>query len=530
MKSHHKCNHSDHQQWSRRDFLQTLGLAGGVGISLAGLPLSALAAPTLFGPAMGNDRILVLVRFKGGNDGLNTIIPLYDYSTYVNRRPTIHIKQADLINLDNAHAMPKTMQKLQGLWNEGAMKVIQSVGYDNHNLSHFTSADIWNSGNQNIEEVVDKSGWLGRYILQKQPDFLQNLPEAPGAIKINSGSNIAYNNADRVDLAVNFNTIDRLIEIGEKGFFYDTVNLPDNCYYGEQVGYLRSILNVTYKYAPVISNAYQNGNNDVSYSDNLLSSQLAVVAKLIKGNIGTKLFMVTLDGFDTHENQNADHPKLMNNVATAIAEFYADLKVGGKDANVLTMTFSEFGRRVEENTGGTDHGTAAPILMFGPALKDNGIIGDNASLTNLDQNGNLKHDIDFRSVYATILESWLCVNAVDVDALLGGDYERLDNLGIECLETSVFDNLPLVQNLTHHARYNDDGSISIHYTLARPGDVKVEVYSYMGHLLDTLTNDYQISGEHSTLFIKNRYGLSQGVYLYKITSGKSQVSGKLVCR
>ena len=530
MSSHHKCNHEEHKLWNRRDFLQTLGLAGGVGISLAGLPLSALAAPALLGPTMEGDRILVLVRFKGGNDGLNTLIPMYDYSIYINKRPTIHIKQNDLFNLDAGHAMPKTMQNLLPLWNEGAMKVIQNVGYDNHNLSHFTSADIWNSGNQDIEQQADKSGWLGRYILNKQPDFLQNLPEFPGAIKINSGSNIAYNNADRIDLAVNFNTIDRLIEIGEKGFFYDTVNLPDNCYYGDQVGYLRSILNVTYKYAPVISNAYQQGKNDVSYSNNPLSSQLAVVAKLIKGNIGTRMFMVTLDGFDTHENQNDDHPKLMNYIGNAIAEFYSDLKVGNKDNNVLTMTFSEFGRRVEENTGGTDHGTAAPVLLFGPALNDNGIVGENASLTNLDQNGNLKHDIDFRSIYATILESWLCVNAVDVDSILGDDYERIESLGIQCLDTAVNDVQPLTQNITHQARYNGDGSVNIHYKLTRPGDVKIDVYSYMGHHLETLTNEYKDSGEHNSLFVNGKYGFGTGVFVYKITAGKQQVSGKVLCR
>lgn len=530
MKSNHKCNNADHQQWSRRDFLQTIGLAGGVGLSIAGLPISALAAPTFFGPTMENDRILVLVRFKGGNDGLNTIIPMYDYSTYINKRPSIHIKQNELFNLDAAHAMPKTMEKLKPLWNEGAMKVIQNVGYDNHNLSHFTSADIWNSGNQEIDQTTDKSGWLGRYILNKQPDFLQNLPEAPGAIKINSGSNIAFNNADRIDLAVNFNTLDRLIEIGEKGFFYDTVNLPDNCYYGEQVGYLRSILNVTYKYAPVISNAYQAGKNDVAYSTNPLSSQLAIVAKLIKGNIGTRMFMVTLDGFDTHENQNQDHPKLMNYIGSAISEFYDDLKIGNKHNNVLTMTFSEFGRRVEENTGGTDHGTAAPILIFGPALNDNGFIGENPSLTNLDQNGNLKHDIDFRSVYATILESWLCVDASDVDSLLGDNYARLDNLGIQCLDTSVFDTKTLVQSISHHARYNDDGSISIYYNIQRSSEVKIDVFTYMGHYLETITNDYKSAGENISMFTKDKYSIGSTIFIYKIQAGKQQVSGKVFCR
>lgn len=151
-----------------------------------------------------------------------------------------------------------------------------------------------------------------------------------------------FQNPDSIDLAVNFNTPDKLIEVAEKGFIYDTDNLPDDCYYGDQIGYLRSILNITYKYAPNISKAYNAATNANVYSGNELSRQLAIVARLIKGNLGTRLYMVTLDGFDTHENQNTNHPKLMNDIASAISEFYNDLQVGGKANDVLSMTFSEF--------------------------------------------------------------------------------------------------------------------------------------------------------------------------------------------
>ncbi|MBK7010499.1 MAG: hypothetical protein IPH36_18650 [Saprospiraceae bacterium] len=119
------------------------------------------------------------------------------------------------------------------------MKVIGGVGYQDHNLSHFTSSDIWNTANPAIETDANKSGWLGRYLLNNQPDYLENLPEIPGAIKVNSGSNIAFNDPERIDLAVNFNTPDKLIEIAERGFYYDAQNLPDDCYYGDQVGFLQ---------------------------------------------------------------------------------------------------------------------------------------------------------------------------------------------------------------------------------------------------------------------------------------------------
>ncbi|MFZ1703534.1 MAG: DUF1501 domain-containing protein [Saprospiraceae bacterium] len=539
--NHHKNNHSagtpysdhdrDHKMWSRRSFLQTIGLAGGVGFTLGGYGMTALASAPLHAAMNSsvNDRILVLIRLKGGNDGLNTIVPIFDYGRYKNNRPTIAIPQNDLIGLDTNQmfAMPKSMSKLRPLWDNGMMKVINSVGYPNHNLSHFTSSDIWNSCNQQIEMDSDKSGWLGRYLLNGNPNYLENLPDIPGAIKISSGSSITYQNADRIDLAVNFNTPERLIQIAERGFVYDTVNLPDDCYYGDQVGYLRSILNITYKYAPTISQAYTSTNNAVAFSNNELSRQLAIVARLIKGNLGTRLYMVTLDGFDTHENQNISHPRLMDYVSSAISEFYEDLGIGGKADDVLSMTFSEFGRRVRENEGGTDHGTAAPVMFFGPALEGNAILGKNPDLQNLDNFGNLHHDIDFRSIYATLLESWLCIDASAVDTVLGGVYDRIPALGFSC--TSVGTKEPaLTQQIKHGIRLNGDGSYKIEYSLSRPDHVEVSVYTIMGQKITTLVHEYQSEGQHETLFVNQHIGLSSSMYLYVIRSRNVAASGKFM--
>ena len=526
------CTHDhEHKQWSRRSFLHTLGLAGGVGLTMGGFGVEALASHSLaLTGAGGEDRILVLIRLKGGNDGLNMIVPVFDYGRYKTNRPTIGIAQADLIGLDGngMFAMPKTMQKLKPIWDEGHMKIINSVGYPDHNLSHFTSSDIWNSANQGIEMDMDKSGWLGRYLLNQHPDYLENLPEAPGAIKINSGSNIAYQNPDRIDLAVNFSTPDRLIEVAQKGFIYDTVNLPDACYYGEQVGYLRSILNITYKYAPVISEAYGAGTNVVAYSNNELSRQLAIVARLIKGQLGTRLYMVTLDGFDTHENQNMNHPRLMAEISSAVSEFYEDLQKGSRDQHVLSMTFSEFGRRVRENEGGTDHGAAAPVLFFGHSLEGNGILGKNPDLGNTDLNGNLKHDVDFRSVYATVLESWLCLESEAVDDVIGGVYDRLPQLGLQCVPSSVWETRPLVQNIRHGVRMMDDGSFRIQYSLARAGNVSVEVYTILGQKIETLFQGYQSMGDQAVIFTNKNAGLTSNMFIYVIQSGGSRVSGKLL--
>lgn len=526
-----KAHAHDHTMWTRRSFLHTIGLAGGVGMTVGGLGIEALASHSLALAGTGNNenRILVLIRLKGGNDGLNMIVPVFDYGRYASNRPTIAIPQNDLINLDGngLFAMPKTMQKIKPMWDAGQMKIVNSVGYPEHNLSHFTSSDIWNSANQGIETDMDKSGWLGRYLLEKHPDYLENLPAAPGAIKVNSGSSITYQNQDRVDLAVNFSTPDRLIEVAQKGFVYDTVNLPDACYYGEQIGYLRSILNITYKYAPVISDAYGAGMNEVSYSNNELSRQLAIVARLIKGNLGTRLYMVTLDGFDTHENQNINHPRLMADIAAAVSEFYSDLEKGEKSDDVLSMTFSEFGRRVKENEGGTDHGTAAPVMFFGPALQGNGILGKNPDLVNTDVNGNLRHDTDFRSLYATVMESWLCLEAEAVDDIIGGVYERMPQLGLECISSSVFEPTPLTQNIQHKVRWMDDGSFKIEYTISRPGKVKLDMYTILGQKIATLVDAYQHTGKHEALFVNTYPGMSSAMFVYTIHSGSGKVSGKL---
>lgn len=524
----HAHNH-DHKLWSRRSFLQTIGMAGGVGFGLSGLGISALtAAPISLASGGNNDRILVLIRLKGGNDGLNMIVPTFDYGTYKANRPTIAINQSDLLSLGNgSFSIPKTMSKLMPMWDSGAMKIINSVGYPDHNLSHFTSSDIWNSANENIEQDQNKSGWLGRFLLNERPDYLTNLPEIPGAIKVSSGSNITFQNPDSIDLAVNFNTPDKLIEVAEKGFIYDTDNLPDDCYYGDQIGYLRSILNITYKYAPNISKAYNATTNANVYSGNELSRQLAIVARLIKGNLGTRLYMVTLDGFDTHENQNTNHPKLMNDIASAISEFYNDLQVGGKANDVLSMTFSEFGRRVKENGGGTDHGTAAPVMFFGPALEGNAILGKNPDMKDVDVTGNLKIDTDFRSIYATLLESWLCINAASVDTILNDTYDRIPELGFDCLGVNTTDQ-SLTQSIRHQARINGDGSHTIYYELARAGNVEVDIYTIMGQKITSLVQAYQSEGPHEALFINQNIGLSSAIYIYKIRSGKSIVSGKFM--
>ncbi len=522
----------DHEHWTRRSFLKTIGMAGGGAMALGGMNVSALAAnaslPLLLNGGV-DDRILIILRLAGGNDGLNTVIPLHDFGTYKANRGNLAIDEGEYFSLDAANGLPNQMQALQEMWNDGKMKIIHTVGYENHNLSHFRGGDIIDTGNVNYDFSENKTGWLGGFILDQDPDFLDNLPETPLAIKINSGSVKTFYNPEQYDLAVNFNTLAQIESIVNTGSLYDQDNLPDNCYYGEQIGYLRNVLNVTFNYAENISEAYQDSQNSVTYSnnDNNLGNSFALLARLIKGNLGAKMYMLTLGGFDTHENQKTNHLNLLRDLSLAVSQFYEDLSSTNHDQDVLTMTVSEFGRRVNANgSQGTDHGTAAPMFMFGPGLNENGFLGDLPDLQDLDFNGNLKHSVDFRSVYASVLENWMCLDPSGVDEILGESYERLD-LGFDCSTVNTFD-VPIEQKVSHRARPDGRGGMVIEYSFDRPGNAKVDIYTMMGQHVAQLADGYHTQGNHQKTFVHGQIGLVPFPMIYKIQSGRRSYSGKFV--
>lgn len=514
---HGAAHERDHQHWSRRSFLQSLGITSGGSILLGSLPVSAmLTSPLAFALSEGeSDRILVMIRLKGGNDGLNTIIPLADYGTYQSLRPTIRTAQSDTWNLNPAFGMPKTMQTLQPVWQEGKMKVVHSVGYPDQNLSHFRSSDIWASASDSA--VLDDSGWLGRYLQTLYPDFLMNPPALPPAIQIGSVGNLAFNDKNDVNISVSLNDPNELFEIAQNGQLYPLTNLPD-CLYGEQLGYMRAVANSTFVYAGVIKKSYDLGKNQIEYPNGSLGKQLALVSRLIKGNLGTKFYMVTLDGFDTHARQNELHPALLKEVADSINAFYKDLAFSAKDKDVLAMTISEFGRRPEQNaSNGCDHGAAAPLLLFGEGLNGNGLVGTAPNLRDLDRDGNLKFGTDFRSIYATVLENWLCINANTVNAVLGKNFPRL-NLGLACRNTTAVQGIA-VPTIQHEARYISSQQIDIHYTLPEATMVKLDVFNMLGQPVATLVNGFQLEGAHQVTFAPTGM-MASGQYFYRIQAGQ----------
>lgn len=523
--SHGEAHSHDHKNWSRRGFLRNLGIMGGTSMLLGKMPLTALGASPLTAALMnsGDDRVLVLIRLKGGNDGLNTIIPTFDYDLYANRRQNIRIRENESIALNDSFAIPNALGDVMPFWNEGAMRVVHNVGYPEPNLSHFRATDIWDSASDS--NVNDTSGWMGRYLTDIYPNYLENPPEMPPAIQIGGNGSITFNNMEGVNHSVIVEDPERLREIAENGVLYPLTGLPD-CLQGEQLGFLRTVANSTFIYAEQISTSYDTGRNAVDYPvGNPLAAQLAMVARLVKGNLGTKIYTVTLDGFDTHAGQVQSHAQLMLYLGSAIDAFYRDLAASGWADKVLSMTYSEFGRRVEQNaSNGTDHGTAAPLLLFGQGLNGSGFIGQNPDLRDLDMNGNLKHSTDFRQVYASVLEDWLCVDGATVDMVLGRNYDRL-NLGFACNTSVSVAEASAMQDIRHYLADDGLGGKTLVYTLPKTANVRVELYNIMGQKMATLQNGRQLSGEQSLRFNPRQYGLRQGQFFYQIQADERRVSG-----
>jgi uncharacterized protein (DUF1501 family) len=512
-----KAHDQEHATWNRRSFIQALGLAGAGSMMLGGTNVSATVPSPLSVALSGseNDNILVIIRLKGGNDGLNTVVPLYDYDTYSNLRPTIRHQENELLSLSPDFAIPNYMNALEAVWGEGNMKIIHGVGYPDQNLSHFRSSDIWATADAiNIEPT----GWWGRYFEDLYPDYLINPPEVPPAIQIGSVGNLIFEGASS-NYAFSVANPDQLANIAQTGGLHDVVNLPE-CVYGDQLLFLRAQTNTTFTYAEVINDAYTSSSNEASYIQGTLSDQLAIIARMIKGGLGTKVYMVSLDGFDTHADQVNKQRTLHEDLANSIKHFYEDLASAGYDDKVLGMTISEFGRRPYENgSNGTDHGAASPTFLFGAGLNGNGFVGAHPDIdaSAWDNNNNLVPSTDFRDVYASVLTDWFCLDPSIVNTILLNDTYQTLNLGFNCqgLNTSDFAN---VSRFSHVATYRDDRTF-IEIKMQNSAHVEVKLINILGQEMVTLCNEILTPGNH-IIDVKARANtrLAYGQYIYRINT------------
>ncbi len=506
----------EHIKWNRRSFIQALGLAGG-GTMMLGNNALTTSKPSPLSVALSNtenDNILVIIRLEGGNDGLNTIVPVYDYATYANLRPTIKHQASDLYNLDANFAIPNYMTEMQAVWGDGKMKVVHGVGYPEQNLSHFRSTDIWAS---TADTYVEPTGWWGRYFEDLYPDYLINPPEIPPAVQIGNIGNLIFEGNNN-NYAFTVANIDQLQNVTENGALHDVVNLPD-CVYGDKLLFMRATANTTFQYAGVIYDAYQAATNNATYGTGELSQQLAAVARLIKGGLGTKVYMVSLGSFDTHANQLIRQQELLEDLSVSLNAFYNDLQTGGMDDKVLSMTISEFGRRPYENgSNGTDHGAASPVMLFGTGLNGSGFVGTHPDLNIWDDNDNLIPSTDFRDIYSTVLTNWFCLDPSVVNTiLLNQTYQELD-LGFSCqaLDTSDFSNVTRFV----HAPFYKNNRVYLEINMPVTAHVQIKLYDMMGREIGTIANNLYFEGRH-TIDIKEaiQTRLQYGQYIYRIHTG-----------
>ncbi|RME93761.1 MAG: DUF1501 domain-containing protein, partial [Bacteroidetes bacterium] len=369
------------------------------------------------------------------------------------------------------------------------------------------------------------SGWLGRVLEREYPDFLNNPPDVPPAIQMGSAGNLTFNNSAGFDMSLNITEASQLQRIAQTGQLYDPEAVPA-CHYGDQLSYLRAVANNTFRYAEVVSEAYDNGSNSVEYGNYSLAEQLALVARLIRGGLGTRLYMVVHDGFDTHAGQNGNHPRLVQQLADAVRDFHQDLSNAEQGERVLSMTFSEFGRRIEQNaSNGTDHGAAAPLFLFGEGLNGNGSLGGLPDLEEVDENGNLVYQVDFRSLYATVLEQWLCIDSSLVDEVMGATFERMPGLGLDCSAVSTFQ--ASRQPAVALKAWFYGGQLFVHYDLPQAGDVEITLYNMLGQPLRSVFRNYQLAGTHQQQFNLADIGWAAGVYICNLRVGANQYSKQI---
>jgi len=415
----------------RRNFLQNgLGFVS-LGLTMPTLLMDAARAmadaPAGTGPLSGHagQRILVVIEMAGGNDGLNTVAPIGD-PLYAQYRPTIGMNPANAIKIDQGLAFNPSMTSFGKLYEQGKLAVVTGVGYPNPNRSHFQSMDIWQSGNPDLD-TSEHTGWLARYF-DEDGHFVGD-PLSAVAMTGSLPLALASQNSPASVIGDGVNFGFNLQNGGPSHMLktmYDKGSVQGGTVANGASDFIRNVGEEVYASTDAIKAALraadQNATKHAQYPDrNGLANGLSTVAKLIAGGLETRVYYLSIGGFDTHANQPVQHAAVLANVADAISAFYTDLTLQGRGDDVVVMTFSEFGRRVKENgSAGTDHGAASVLFVAGGKVQG-GVHGQYPSLNDL-EDGDLRFHTDFRSVYSTVLTNWMGAKS---DTILGGNFDTL---------------------------------------------------------------------------------------------------------
>lgn len=397
---------------NRRRFLQVGSLASA---SLM-MPrfLKALERDNMVPP--GN-KVLVVVQLSGGNDGLNTVIP-YRNDIYYKLRPTLGISREQALSLTDETGLHPALQGMKALYDEGSLALLNNVGYPNPDRSHFRSMDIWQSASSSAENWTD--GWIGRFLdaqckgCDKPVQALEIDDTLSLAMKGDVQKGLAFKDPDKLQAAANDRMFRELLNKDSGGHAVTDDHQP--------VDYLYKTMGATMSSAEYIKGQFRAYKTKELFPATELGKNMQTIARLIMSDISTKVYYVSHGAFDTHVNQLASQQTQLKRLDEAITALTKELKNNHRFQDVVIVTFSEFGRRVEQNAGGgTDHGTANNMFIIGGGLKQRGLLNEGPDLANL-KDGDLQYTVDFKSVYATLLKKWL---AADDAAILKQQYAHL---------------------------------------------------------------------------------------------------------
>lgn len=513
----------------RRKFIK-LGSLAGVPVLFNGIPVNAVARNSFLDfVSPENDKILVLIQLNGGNDGLNMVLPLDQYANLDIARNKILIKESLGLKLRDDLAFHPSMTGLKSVFDDGKLRLVQSVGYPNQNRSHFRSTDIWTSGSSSNEVIP--TGWLGRYYYDNHPSYPTAYPnmDNPDPLAITIGSLVSQTCQGPIaNYSLAINDPATLSQIAEPAF---ANNIPQTNY-GTELKYLIDTFKQTNDYTDVITDAYNAAGGGMATTGNQLLDRLNVVAQLIKGGMKTKVYVVSIGGFDTHsaqcdpdDHEIGTHANLLNQLSEAIKGFQTAIEDSGNEKRVLGMTFSEFGRRIKANDStGTDHGSAAPLFLFGSCVNP-GILGSNPTISdNVTNDEGVAMQYDFRSVYASVLIDWFGLNNSEVTAIFGSEFQKLPLIE-GCAPTSIDDtdrNFAIQFNAYPNPA---DKSVTLSFE-TKDEFIRISVFDSLGSEIQTLHSGRMNGGQHK--LDVNVEDFVAGNYFVRIASEHAQVTKLLV--
>ncbi len=558
----------------------------GASFTLQQVPMRVMAERNHFlrlAESSSNDRVLVILQLHGGNDGLNTFVPVEQYDLYYSRRANIAIPAKNsvrsMIPLDSTLTsadqvgLHPDMIGIKEMYDQGRMALVQGVSYPQNNGSHFRGRDIWHMGG-GINDY-HSSGWVGRY-LSKDVDPLvypEEFPNAtypdPLAIEMGSEISLVFHQEDNIPLSISLASdpdafaqlVESLEGFTDEGF--DPRGRPpaylDSSLYGKELNWILGLEDKSEDYAGRLYEVYSRSYTPrVTYPENYpfaapsssrknrLTPQLQMIARLLHGGgagqgVGTKVFLVKLGGFDTHAEQveghdatMGGHAALLHHISSAMKAFQEDLRERGIEDRVLTVTTSEFGRRIPSNGSyGTDHGTGAPMMVFGKGVRP-GVYGTNPDVSL----NNVEMQFDYRQVYANILKDWMQVDEdiIANDIFFGNFINGVSDEGVP------YSPLPVAkQNVTsNEAFFNDRFSLdkaypnpahlstTIRFRINTPAEVSLNLYDMNGQLVKVLVSESRGPGEH--MVDVSLEDIPAGIYIYQIKAGMLNDSKKLIVR